>query len=251
VESLKHKVVNLQGAEVSTIDLDPAVFQAKVDKTLVHATVRWQLTKRRSGTHQALTRSMMKGGGKKPFRQKGTGRARAGSIISPLWVGGASVHGPLPRSYEHRLPKRTRRQALASVLTDKFNTSQLVIVDSLTGAQGAGKTKTMAAALKKLGAGDGKIVVVLPQGVTLSDTAGRSLRNLSNVVPLHLAGVNVYDLLRTGMLVCTVDSIQQLQLRVKGELVGSSDDSDSGSVQTPVEAPAKTKSSRKPATKKS
>jgi hypothetical protein len=109
----------------------------------------------------------------------------------------------------------------------------------------------MAAALKKLGAGDGKIVVVLPQGVTLSDTAGRSLRNLSNVVPLHLAGVNVYDLLRTGMLVCTVDSIQQLQLRVKGELVGPSDDSDSGSVQTPVEAPAKTKSSRKPATKKS
>ncbi len=211
-KSVAWKVMSLDGKEVGSIDLDGTVFAAKVNKSLIHDTVRWQLARRRAGTHQALTRSMMRGGAKKPWKQKGTGRARAGSGISPLWVGGASIHGPLPRCYDYRLPKRTRRQALASVLSDKVNSKQLIVVDSL--AVKSGKTKDMAKALGKIGVTDQRVTVV----VTDSDlSAERSARNIPNVQLASVAGVNVYDLLRNELLVTTKAGIEALQTRIKGE----------------------------------
>ena len=154
----------------------------------------------------------MRGGGKKPWKQKGTGRARAGSGISPLWVGGASIHGPLPRCYDYRLPKRTRRQALASVLSDKVQAKQLIVLDSLVVK--SGKTKDMAAALGKVGI-DGQRVTVV---TTESDvTVARSARNLPNVQLASVAAVNVYDLLRNEILVATKAGIEALQTRIKGE----------------------------------
>ena len=211
-KSVSWKILSLEGKEVGSIDLDGEVFAAKVNKSLVHDTVRWQLARRRAGTHQALTRSMMRGGAKKPWKQKGTGRARAGSGISPLWVGGASIHGPLPRCYDYRLPKRTRRQALAAVLSDKVQAKQLIVVDSL--AVKSGKTKDMAAALGKVGVTDQRVTVVTTEN---DQMVVRSARNLPNVQLASVAAVNVYDLLRNEILVTTKAGIEALQTRLKGE----------------------------------
>lgn len=210
--SIAWKVMSLEGKEVGSVQLNGAVFGAAINLSLVHDTVRWQLARRRAGTHQALTRTMMEGGAKKPWKQKGTGRARAGSGISPLWVGGASIHGPLPRSYDYRLPKRTRRQALMSVLSDKVKSNQLVVVDDLT--VNSGKTKDMAAALAKVGVGDKRVTLVITEE---NGTVARSARNLANVHLATVAAVNVYDLLRNEILVTTKAGIAALENRVTGE----------------------------------
>ncbi|NDC38030.1 MAG: 50S ribosomal protein L4 [Proteobacteria bacterium] len=203
------RVLNLDGKEVGTLELNPEVFGVTPNESLVHDTVRWQLARRRSGTHQALTRSMMRGGGKKPFRQKGTGRARAGSIISPLWVGGASVHGPLPRDYDYRLPKRTRRQALASVLSDKVQNSKLVIVDELNLKEA--KTKVMAKTLDNVGvAGRNATIIVHSQ----QDSVAKASRNLPKVVTLTPTAANVYDLLRHDFIVISKDGVKAIEERV-------------------------------------
>lgn len=212
MNTLSWKVLNMEGKEVGTMDLDPEVFDAPIKANLVHEVVRWQLNKRRAGTHQALTRTMKEGGAKKPFRQKGTGRARAGSGISSLWVGGASVHGPLPRSYEHRLAKRTRRQALAAVLSSKAKASNLVVLDTL--AIPSGKTKDMASVLVKLGVGQSKVVLLTAKKDVQVE---RSSRNLNKIVTTEVAGANVYDLMRTKYLIGTKESILALQARVKAE----------------------------------
>lgn len=212
MEALRWKVLDMQGKEVGSIDLDPEVFSAPLKKSLVHETVRWQLNKRRSGTHQALTRSMMKGGGKKPWKQKGTGRARAGSGISPLWVGGASIHGPLPRSYEHRLAKRTRRQALAAVLSSKAKEKQLFVLDKLSIS--SGKTKDFAKVLKNIGVAGQKLAIVIDKA---DENLSRSSRNLEHVLLADVGGINVYDLMRHKVLVSTKDGIMGLQARVKAQ----------------------------------
>ena len=212
METLKYKMHDMSGKEVGSIELDPEVFGAKVHEAIVHETVRWQLARRRAGTHRALTRSMMKGGGKKPWKQKGTGRARAGSNISPLWVGGASVHGPLPRCYDYRLSKRSRRQALVSVLTSKVQDAKLVVLDKLQVP--SGKTRDMASVLAKIGISEQDVVIVTASS---EEMVSRSSRNLSKVLALSVSGVNVYDLLRHKYVVSTQDGIKALQARVKQE----------------------------------
>lgn len=210
VEAITWKVVNVEGREVGSMSLDAGVFGAEVKPHLVHDTVRWQLARRRSGTHQALTRSMMRGGGKKPFKQKGSGRARAGSIISPLWVGGASIHGPLPRDYDYRLPKRTRKLALISALTDKAQGGKLIVVDEI---KASGRTRDMAAALKKLGLKRSERVTLVVTGA--DEKLAQGARNIENVQILPVAGVNVYDLLRNEYLLGTKAAIEALQERAK------------------------------------
>lgn len=205
------KVLSIEGKEVGTIDLNPEVFGVTPNETLVHDTVRWQLARRRSGTHQALTRSMKKGGKKKPFKQKGTGRARAGSSISPLWVGGASVHGPLPRDYDYRLPKRTRRQALASVLSDKVLNSKVIVIDELTLKEG--KTKTMAAALQKIGVVSQSATIIV-EGSKGSEAVVRGSRNLPKILTLTATAANVYDILRHEFVVLSKDGVKAIEERV-------------------------------------
>ncbi|MBN8547795.1 MAG: 50S ribosomal protein L4 [Deltaproteobacteria bacterium] len=211
MEALTWKVLNMQGKEVGTIDLDPEVFAAPLKKNLVHETVRWQLNKRRAGTHSAKTRTMKEGGKKKPWKQKGTGRARAGSSVSPLWVGGASIHGPLPHKYISRLPKRTRRQALAAVLSSKAKQKQLVVLDTLTIA--SGKTKDMVTMLEKIGVAGKKAALVLSQS---DANVQRSGRNVKGLLHADVGGINVYDLMRHTFLISTKEAILGLQARVKG-----------------------------------
>lgn len=205
-----YKVVNSEGKEVGTIALDPEIFDAAPAENIVHDVVVWQLAKRRAGTHKAIRKGEMRGGGAKPWRQKGTGRARVGSANSPLWVGGASAHGPLPRDYTTRVTKRARCQALCSVLSEKARNSSLIIVDKL--AVPSGKTKDFVKVLGKIGVKDAKTLVVCKS----DESIVRSSRNVPKVLPLNALGVNVYDLLRHRFLVCDRDGIKALEDRIKG-----------------------------------
>jgi large subunit ribosomal protein L4 len=208
--AISYPVVDMKGKEIGTIDLDPAVFGLKVDESLVHETVRWQRARKRAGTHQALTRTMKEGGAKKPWTQKGTGRARAGSSISPLWVGGASIHGPLPRCYDYRLSKRSRRQALAAVLSAKVASKGLVVLSDLEIK--SGKTRDVAAMLGSVGAGEKSSLLMVPQS---AESVRRSARNVKDLSMLPVEGVNVYDVLAHEFLIATKAEIAALQSRIK------------------------------------
>ena len=219
METIDHTVVNMEGKEVGSCKLDLRVFGSKIYQDLVHQTVRWQRAKRRAGTHATLNRAKMEGGGRKPFKQKGSGRARAGSRNSPLWKGGAVIFGPQPRDYSFRLNKSARRQALSSVLTSKIKEAQLVIVDNLK--IDSGKTKDMANVLNAVVGSAGKelkmnAVVLLSKEEFANTDNGviRSTGNIPKVRTLSTEGVNVYDLVNHPVLVATKQSIEELQARV-------------------------------------
>jgi large subunit ribosomal protein L4 len=210
-ETISYKVINNSGKEVGTVQLDKAVFGSAIFADLVHQTVRWQRAKRRSGTHASLNRGRMEGGGKKPHAQKHTGRARAGSNNSPLWVGGAKAHGPQPRSYEFRLAKRVKAQALASVLTDKVNKKELYILDNIK--NDSGKTKDIVAMLKAIGI-SGKTTVII--GAERDEGTIKSYRNIAKITNLPAHAANVYDIIKAKAVVVAQQSLEELTARVKG-----------------------------------
>lgn len=211
-DKVSYDVVDAKGKKVDSIDLNPSVFGIATNNRLVHGVVVWQLAKRRAGTHSALTRGAMKGGGKKPWKQKGSGRARAGTSTSPVWVGGGVAHGPQPRSYETRLSKRSRRQALASVLSEKVRNKKLVILDELSIP--SGKTKDAASILSSIGATKGA-TIVLDAGDAAA-TVKRASQNIPKTEAIPAPGVNVYDVLRHQYLVCTKEGIAALEQRICG-----------------------------------
>ncbi|NMC61625.1 MAG: 50S ribosomal protein L4 [SAR324 cluster bacterium] len=214
MESIEYKVVDTKGKPKGTVALDAKVFQAPVLEHLVHDVVVWQLAKRRSGTHSTLTRSMMLGGGKKPYKQKGTGNARRGSNISPLLVGGAVTFGPHPRDYKTRITKRSRLQALTSVLTEKVKESQLVVLDDLKLSRI--KTKEITELLKNIGAEKGRSLILLKgNGDEGEKVIEKSSRNIAGVKTLSVSGINVYDLLYYKYLICSKEGIQALQERLE------------------------------------
>lgn len=207
------KVVNGEGKEVGTVALNEDLFGARILSDIVHQTVRWQRAKRRAGTHSVITRSNMKGGAKKPWKQKGTGRARAGSSISPHWVGGAVVHGPTPRDYTFRMPKVLRRKALASVLTDKALANEIIVLDQFD-VKG-GKTKAGVELLTKLGVLEGGVTAVISGKVGGSEAAfSRALRNIPGVTLLTVSGVNPYDLLKSKYVLFSKESLEAVETRV-------------------------------------
>jgi large subunit ribosomal protein L4 len=214
-EKTNARVFDGSGKEMGSLALTSEVFCAKIKSELVHGTVRWQRAKRRAGTHDVLTRSEMKGGGKKPFKQKGTGNARAGSIISPLWVGGAVVHGPTPRSYEFRLSKKMRKGALQSALSAKATEGTFSVLESMS--QATGKTKDAVAMLKNAGVYGTKVLVIVPN--EQSDEKAKfmlGLRNIQAVTVVPVAGVNVYDLVNSAQVVCVQAALAALETRAGG-----------------------------------
>ncbi len=206
MDAITYDLVNSGGSVSRSIGLSPRVFGSPKSQVAVHATVVWQLAKRRAGTHSALERSAMKGGGKKPYRQKGTGRARAGSSISPLWVGGAVVHGPRPRSYETSLNKKVRLTALTSALTDVVDGKRLVVLDNLGCC--TGKTKEGASLLKSLGATKGSVLIVLG---SQEAKVALSFRNIEGVTVIGSEGVNVYDLVRSRYIVMSEATLKSIE----------------------------------------
>ena len=200
-------IVNIEGKKVGSADLADAVFGAKVKDYLLWELVKMQQAAKRAGTHDTKTRDEVRGGGKKPYKQKGTGNARQGSSRAPDVVGGGKVFGPHPRSYEYTVPKKVKRAALASALSLRAQEKKLIIVDVL--AFEAPKTKRLAGILKVLGA-DSAVVVDGKTNANLS----KSVRNLPKSKYLAPEGLNVYDILNHPSLVITAGAVKDIEARV-------------------------------------
>ena len=200
------KVVNMAGAEVGSMELSNVLFGAEeVNGTVLHAAVRAYLLNQRQGTQSTLTRSEVSGGGRKPWRQKGTGRARQGSTRSPQWTHGGIALGPKPRSYRTGLNKKTKRLALISALTDKVNNGKLIVVDDIK--LDAYKTKVMADMFKALGA-ERKPLVVLPE---VDNLVIKSCANIQGAKTCLYNTINVYDILNADTFITTVAAVKMLE----------------------------------------
>ena len=188
-------VYNTSNEQVSQVALDEKVFGCDVKPYLMHEVVKMQLANRRSGTASTKTRSHVRGGGRKPWRQKGTGRARFGSTRNPLWTGGGVVFGPLPRDFSYRVNKKVKKAALRSALSGKLKDEQVRIIDAFQLPEI--KTKALVAILEKMGVNNACIVDVP------NNTLEKSARNIPFVKVLRPEGLNVYDILRHDTLVIT------------------------------------------------
>ena len=199
------KVFDMAGNEVGKIALSDVIFGAEVNGAVLHAAVRTYLMNQRQGTQSTLTRTEVSGGGKKPWRQKGTGRARQGSTRAPQWTHGGVALGPKPRDYRLGMNKKTKKVALYSALSAKVAAGDLVVVDSI--AVSTYSTKTMAAMLTALGA-DRKALVVLP---AVDQVVIKSFANIPGVVTTQYNTVNVYDVLNADKLIIAKDAVAKLE----------------------------------------
>ena len=197
-------VFNMEGNEVGTMELNDAVFGVEINEHLVHLAVVRQLANKRQGTQKAKTRSEVSGGGRKPWRQKGTGHARQGSIRAPQWTGGGVVFAPVPRDYEVKMNKKERRAALKSALTSKVQDNKLVVVDSLTLAEA--KTKEMQKVLTNLKA-DKALVVTAADDQNVAISA----RNIADVQTATVNTMNVYDVMKHNTVVVTKDAVASIE----------------------------------------
>ncbi|MDN5346949.1 MAG: large subunit ribosomal protein [Clostridia bacterium] len=196
---------NIHGIRVGEIALSDRIFGAEINRALLHEVVTNFLANRRQGTASTKTRGEVRGGGRKPWRQKGTGRARAGSIRSPIWRGGGIVFGPKPRDYGYRLPKKMRRSALCSALSAKAKNDQIIVLDELK--LGEPRTKNLLAILDALRAGDSALLVTKEPETNLVLAS----RNLPEVKSLPAQDLNVYDLLRYDKLVLTKEAVSRIE----------------------------------------
>ncbi len=201
----KVAVFNMAGAQVGEIDLKDSVFGIEPNEAVVHQVVKAQMVNRRQGTLATKTRGMVRGGGKKPWRQKGTGRARAGTRRSPVWRGGGIVFGPHPREFDMRLPRKVRRLGMKSVLSDKVINCDIVVLDELRFEEP--KTKRMVEVLNALQL-DQKVLVVTADG---NPGVVKSARNIPGVKPVRADFMNVYDLLAYDKLVITKDAVARVE----------------------------------------
>ena len=198
------KVLDMSGTQVGTIDLCDAIFAVAVNEAILHAAVRMYLLNQRQGTQSALTRTEVSGGGKKPWRQKGTGRARQGSTRAPQWTHGGVIFAPKPRSYRTTMNRKTRQLAMKSALSSKVAGGEFVCVDAITASEY--KTKTMVNMLKAIGA-EGKALVVLSEK---NDMVVRSLANIPGVKTAYANTINVYDILNCDKLVMAKGAVEQI-----------------------------------------
>lgn len=200
----KVALYNVSGNQVGDIDLKDEVFGIEINESVLHDAVVMQLASRRLGTSSTKSRGEVSGGGRKPWRQKGTGRARAGTSRSPLWRGGAITFGPKPRSYKYSLPKKVRRLALKSALSSKVESGNIIVVDEMVLAQP--KTKEMVNILSNLKVDRKALVVTID-----NDNVILSARNIPGVTPMEATGLNVYDILAHDKLVITKDAVAKVE----------------------------------------
>lgn len=201
----KVALYNKSGAQVGDIELADSVFGIKPNESVLHDAVVMQQAAERRGTHKVKGRSEVRGGGRKPWRQKGTGRARQGSIRSPQWVGGGTVFGPTPRSYGYKLPKKVRRLALKSALSSKVLASEIIVLDELV--LSAPKTKEIATILNNLKV-DRKALIV---DTEYNDNIALSSRNIPGVKFVSATGINVLDLLNHNKVIITKEAVAKIE----------------------------------------
>ena len=197
-------VYNIEGKEVGTIDLNDAVFGVEVNEHLVHMAVVSQLANKRQGTQKAKTRSEVSGGGRKPWRQKGTGHARQGSTRAPQWTGGGVVFAPVPRDYSFKMNKREKRAALKSALTSRVEENKFIVIDEINFEEA--KTKNFANILKNLDVS--KALVVLEDD---NKNAELSARNIADVKTAKTNTINVYDILKYNTVIATKAAVANIE----------------------------------------
>ena len=201
----KVDVYNMQGKKVSDVELSEAVFGIQPNENVVHSVLVNYLANQRQGTQSTKTRAEVRGGGKKPWRQKGTGRARQGSIRAPQWIKGGIALGPKPRSYSYRINKKEKQLAIKSILSAKVLDNELTVVDKLELKET--KTKIMAKALTDLKV-EGKALIILADK---NENVSRSSRNIEGVKTIELNTINVFDLLNCNKLVLPLDTVRKLE----------------------------------------
>ncbi|HHU77263.1 MAG: 50S ribosomal protein L4 [Caldicoprobacterales bacterium] len=201
----KVALYNMEGASVGEIELKDEVFGVEVNKDALYQVVRMQQANKRQGTQSALTRAEVRGGGAKPWRQKGTGRARHGSIRSPIWIKGGVVFAPKPRDYSYTVPKKIRRLALKSALSSKVENNTIIVMDSLELPEA--KTREMVKVLKNLRVED-KALLVIPGK---NETVERAARNLPNVKLTYVNTLNVLDILKYNRFIITQDAVRLVE----------------------------------------
>ncbi len=199
------KVFNIEGKEVGQIELNEEIFGIEPNESVVHEAVVMQMASMRRGTSGTKHRGEVRGGGRKPWKQKGTGRARVGTIRSPLWRGGAIVFGPKPRDYSYNIPKKKRRLALKSVLSDKALTDNIIVLDTLSMEQP--KTKDMIKILSALNNVGKALVVTADEDYNV----GRSLSNLPGISYTTSEGLNVYDVINHDKLIITQEAVAKTE----------------------------------------
>jgi len=204
------EVMTIENKKAGSLELSPGIFEAKVKPDLLHAEVRRQLARRRAGTHSTKNRSTVSGGGAKPWRQKGTGRARQGTTRAPQWAGGGAVFGPVPRSYEHKLPKKVRSAALRSALSLRCGEGAITVVDALPLDEF--KTRRVREMLGALALADKSVLIVIDGA---DEKLERSARNLPGVAVVRVAGLNVYDVLRHESLLLTRGAVAGIEARLQ------------------------------------
>ena len=197
-------VYNMEGKEVGTIELNDAVFGVEVNEHLVHMAVVQQLANNRQGTQKAKTRSEVSGGGRKPWRQKGTGHARQGSTRAPQWTGGGVVFAPVPRDYSFKMNKKEKRAALKSALTSKVQDSKLIVVDELKFDEI--KTKNFAAVMSNLNVNKGLVVLAENDANVV-----KSAKNIPTVDTTLVNTINVYDVMKANTVVLTKDAVAKIE----------------------------------------
>jgi len=197
-------MVDMSNKKVKDVEL-PNLFGAEVKSHLLHSAVVNQLANRRAGTAATKTKGLVSGGGKKPFKQKGTGRARAGSTRSPLWRHGGTVFGPTPRDYSYSMPKKEKRAALAAALSSKVSDNRMVLLDKLELA--GPRTKQMAELLKALGVTESALVLITAENKNVALAS----RNIPSIKVLRMENINVYDLLKYRYLITTQDALTTMQ----------------------------------------
>lgn len=200
-------VMNMKGVKVGTAELPADVFEAPIRKDLMHQAFVRQMANARLGTHKTKTRSEVSGGGKKPWRQKGTGRARQGSIRAAQWVGGGKIHTPRPRDYSKDMPRKMRRAALRSALSVKAADEAVILVEGLQ--MDDVKTRAMADAMQSL-AGEASILLLLPETRGSFEKAAQSARNLASTKVLNAGYLNVRDLLGHDKIVLAVEALDAI-----------------------------------------
>ncbi len=198
------EVYDLEKKNTGHVELKSEIFECPIKEALIHLVVRWQLASRRSGSASTKTKGEVSGGGKKPWKQKGSGRARSGSNRSPLWRGGGVIFGPKPKDWSFSIPKKVRKQAIQSALSHKYNENEIYVLDNFDLSEV--KTKQVSSFMKKFDITECLILVD-----EKNENLEKSANNLKNVKVLRGGGLNVYDLLNFKYLVMTKGSLEKIQ----------------------------------------
>ncbi|MGL4797219.1 MAG: 50S ribosomal protein L4 [Paraclostridium sp.] len=201
----KLNILNVNGQNVGEIELAEAIFGVEVNEHVLYEVVKNQLANKRQGTQSAKTRAEVRGGGRKPWKQKGTGRARQGSIRAVQWVGGGVAFAPKPRDYSYTLPKKVRRLAIKSALSSKVQNNEIIVLDALT--MEAPKTKEFVQILKNINASKKALVVTAEK----NDNVVKSARNIEGVQAATVNTINVYDILKYDTFVITTDAVKKVE----------------------------------------